>query len=141
MTAPSRSDTDAAAPAADAAIREVFAAARSGDLVRAKALAVAGLEAGHEHPVLLNLRALDHEEQGRPEAALDDLERAHVLAPEDFSILNARGLVLARLRRFEAAVTCYEQALALRPDFAPAWFNSGWALEQLGESARAAHAY
>ena len=143
MTAQSRSDTDTDTDvrAADPAIREVFAAARAGDLVRAKALAVAALEAGHEHPVLLNLRALDHEERGRLEAALGDLERANALAPEDFSILNARGLVLARLRRFDAAVSCYEEALALRPDFAPAWFNSGWALEQLGESARAADSY
>jgi tetratricopeptide (TPR) repeat protein len=138
MTAEPRSDTRSAA---DAAVREVFEAARAGDLGRAKALAVAALAAGHEHPVLLNLRALDHEENGRLEAALSDLRRAHALAPDDFSILNACGLALARLRQFEAALGCYEKALALRPDFAPAWFNSGSALEQLGESARAADAY
>src|SRR5580704_5352359 len=130
MSAGPRSTT-ADAPTREVAVSEVFEAARAGELDRAKALAIAALAAGHEHPVLLNLRALDHEENGRLEAALGDLERAHALAPGDFSILNACGLALARLRRFEAAVSCYEQVMALRPDFAPAWFNSGWALEQL----------
>ncbi len=70
-----------------------------------------------------------------------DLRRAHLLAPRDFATLNACGLTLARMERFEEALNCYDQALALQPNFGPAWFNRGWALERVGEKARAAEAY
>jgi tetratricopeptide (TPR) repeat protein len=123
------------------AVQRVFEAARAGDMAGAKRLAVEALGAGHEHPALLNLRALDHEENGRLDAALADLTRAQALSPADFSILNARGLCLARLGRLGEAAECYEAALALRADFAPAWFNLGVAKEQLGETAEAAAAY
>lgn len=124
-----------------AAIGEVVEAARAGDLAKARSLALAALNAGVEHPILLNLRALDHEEAGRFEASLADLRRAHVLAPKDFGILNATGLCLSRLERPEEAVACFDQALALQPAFGPAWFNRGWSLERLGRTGEAAECY
>ncbi|MFI4933784.1 MAG: tetratricopeptide repeat-containing sulfotransferase family protein [Caulobacterales bacterium] len=107
----------------------------------AKHLALKALAAGHEHPLLLNLRALDHEEAGRLDQALEDLTRAHVLAPRDFSILNACGLCLSRMDRPREALQCYEQAIAIEPKFGPASFNSGWAFDRLGETAKAAKAF
>ena len=91
--------------------------------------------------MLLNLRALDYEESGFLKEALRDLRRAHLLAPRDFAILNACGLTLARMERHDEALNCYDQALAIEPRFAPAWFNRGWVLERLGERARAAESY
>ena len=136
---------DAAAPAPGGdrkgVIDRVVAAARAGDLALASRLAIAGLESGVEHPLLLNLRALDHEEAGRLEESLKDLRRAHLLAPKDYGILNASGLCLGRMNRPEEAVHCFEQAIALQPAFGPAWFNRGWALEQLGRSGEAATCY
>jgi len=129
-------------PVAGASILErVLQAARTGDVGQAKRLAREALAAGVEHPVVLNLSALDHEEHGRLDAALADLCRASALAPADYSILNALGLCLVRAGRPEEAKARYLEALALRADFAPAWFNLGAALEQLGETARAADAY
>jgi tetratricopeptide (TPR) repeat protein len=122
-------------------LEPVFAAVRAGDLGTAGRLAHAALGQGLEHPVLLNLRALEHEEAGRFGQALDDLRRAHFLSPEDFSILNACGLCLARMERREEALRCYDQALALEPNFGPGWFNRGWVLERMGETAEAARSY
>ncbi len=123
------------------AIAAVFAAVRDGELDSAKRLAVEALARGVEHPVLLNLRALAHEEAGRLEAALADLRRAHFLAPADYSVLNACGLALTRLERHEEGRACFERAVALEARFTPAWFNLGWTLERLGEMAAAVDAY
>jgi len=120
---------------------EIRQAIQAGDMDAARRLAAAALDEGFEHPQLLNLRALDHEAHGRFEKALADLRRAHLLAPKDFAILNACGLCLGRLQRIEEAVQCFKQALEIEPAFGPAWFNSAWALEQLGEVAKAADAY
>ena len=122
-------------------LERVFAAVRANDLLAARRLAHAALDAGIEHPLLLNLRALDHEDAGRFEAALTDLRRAHILAPQDFAILNACGLCLGRLERLDEAIECFDQVVALRADFGPGWFNRGWALERAGEKAAAAKSY
>ena len=122
-------------------VEAVSAALQAGDLAGAKAMAQKALVAGVEHPLLFNLRAMDHEDAGRFEAALADLRRAHVLAPDDFAILNACGLCLARLDRLEEALSCQDQAVALEPRFGAAWFNRGWVLERLGQTAEAAESY
>jgi Flp pilus assembly protein TadD len=122
-------------------LEAVFEAVRSGDMPRARRAAVDALTRGVEHPVLLNLRALDFEEAGRFGEALADLRRAHILAPKDFTILNACGLCLARMNGFEEAVRCYDQALGINPGFGQAWFNRGWALERLGETVKAEHSF
>jgi Tfp pilus assembly protein PilF len=119
----------------------VFAAVRSGDLGEARRLAADALLAGIEHPLLLNLRALGYEEEGRFDEALRDLKRAHELAPADHAILNAYGLCLARMEKPEEALQCYDEVVAMAPDFGPAWFNRGWALERVGETAKAALSY
>lgn len=124
-----------------AALEPVVAALRAKDLQSAKRLAREALGRGFEHPMLLNLRALEAEEAGLFKQALADLRRAHLLAPRDFAILNACGLTLARMERLNEALNCYDQALAIEPGFGPAWFNRGWALERVGEKARAGEAY
>jgi len=123
------------------ALAGVTRALQAHDVAGGKALARQALSRGLEHPLFLNLRALEHEEAGRFDQALADLRRAHALSPKDFAILNACGLCLARMERAEEAVQAYDQALALNPDFEPAWFNRGWALEKLGETARAGESY
>jgi tetratricopeptide (TPR) repeat protein len=127
--------------AARAALQPVADAIRAGRLDEARRLACRALDAGVEHPMVLNLRALDFEQAGMFKQALKDLRRAHVLAPRDFSILNACGLALARMSRLEEALACYEQALSIEPNFGPGWYNKGWALEGLGELAKAIAAY
>jgi len=132
--------TAAQSPLAQA-LEAVTAALRAKDVPRAKRLSSEALARRLEHPLFLNLRALDHEEAGRFEQALTDLRRAHVLSPKDFAILNGCGLCLARMDRPEEALQCYDQALALNADFEPGWFNRGWVLERLGEIAKASDSY
>lgn len=127
--------------AMQSALEPVVAALRANDLASAKRLARQALERGVEHPMLLNLRALEAEEAGLLKQALVDLRRAHQLAPRDFAILNACGLTLARMERYNEALNCYDQALTIETRFGPAWFNRGWALERVGEKGQAAEAY
>src|SRR5437764_11138802 len=108
-------------------LQDLIAAVKGGDIARARILAREILAAGIDHPLALNIRALDHEEAGRFEASLADLQRAHVLAPNDFATLNACGLCLGRLERLEEALECFEKTLAIRADFTPAWVNKAWA--------------
>jgi Tfp pilus assembly protein PilF len=123
------------------ALREVQAAIRANDLPGATAKALAALAAGHEHPMLLNLRALKAEEEGRPADALSDLQRARVLAPADFTVLNALGLCFARLERYGEASAAFDAAIKLEPRFAPAHHNKGWVADMTGdlETARSSH--
>jgi Flp pilus assembly protein TadD len=138
---PAAADIRSAAPRPPPAVETVFAAVRGNDIAAARRLSISALAAGFEHPLLLNLRAMDHEEAGRFQESLADLRRAHLLAPRDFGILNACGLCLGRLERNAEALQCFDQVLALAPDFGPGWFNRGWALERTGEKVKAAEAY
>jgi tetratricopeptide (TPR) repeat protein len=45
--------------------------------------------------------------------------------------LSNRGTVLQDLKRFEEALASYDQALAIKPDFALAFYNRGITLQSL----------
>ncbi len=108
-------------------------AVRASDLPGAIAIARQALGQGFEHPLLLNLRALDFEQKGELEASLADLQRARMLAPGDWGLANAMGLCLAQLDRSSEAVAAFEDAIRLQPAFAPAHYNKGWAVEGAGD--------
>lgn len=113
-------------------LADVLAALQAQDVPRATALAREVLAAGFEHPLLLNLRAYWHEAEGRDLEAFGDLQRAHELAPNDISVLNALGLAHGRAGRMLEAARLFDSIIALQPDFVPAYFNKGWASEELG---------
>lgn len=133
--------TTAATVDRTAALREVQAAIRANDLKAATEKALAALDAGVEHPMLLNLRALKFEEEGRAAEALEDLKRAHALAPNDFTIVNALGLCFARLERYAEAGQAFDAAVKLEPRFAPAHHNIGWLRDLAGDLAGARQAH
>lgn len=123
-----------------ARLEEIQAAVTGSDTERAIRLARKALSDGFENPLLLNLRAYWHEQQGRSGEAFKDLARARQLAPDDPLISNAFGLCLAQLHRLHEAHAAFQHAVRLQPDFAPAHFNLGWVAEDLGllEEARQA---
>ena len=53
--------------------------------------------------------------------------------------LNERGNALSRERRYDEALACFDQAIALRGDFAEAHSNRGTALLELSQPEAAAH--
>jgi tetratricopeptide (TPR) repeat protein len=125
----------------DTAVREVTAALAGSRLDEAIAIACRALDDGFETPLFLNLRAYRMEREGRDGEALSDLQRAYALAPRDIAVLNALGLCLARLGQLRGAVEAFQSAIRVAPDFAPAHYNKGWALEDLGEIEAAQKSY
>ncbi len=73
--------------------------------------------------------------------ALDALQRAAELLPDDAEAHSNLGNALKDLRQADAALASYRRALALAPDFAEAHFNLGNALSELGQFDAAAASY
>jgi tetratricopeptide (TPR) repeat protein len=46
--------------------------------------------------------------------SLECFEKALVLKPDDFEILNYKGSVLAKLSQFESALKCYERSIEVK---------------------------
>jgi tetratricopeptide (TPR) repeat protein len=68
---------------------------------------------------------------GRPQEALESFESALKLKRNSPAVLKNRGNVLIRLGRFAEAIADFEGAVSLKPDFAEAYNDLGYALEQI----------
>jgi tetratricopeptide (TPR) repeat protein len=122
-------------------LRSAAAAAEAGDLEGAIALAQSALADGLTHPLLLKLRAVKHEREGRVPEAIADLRGALVYAPDDAAARNALGLCLIRAGRPREALAQLDEALALNPQLVQAQLNRASALESLGDLVGARAAY
>ena len=122
-------------------LQSAAAAAERGDLERAIALAQEALADGLTHPLLLKLRAVKHEREGRVSEAIADLRAALVDAPGDAAARNALGVCLIRAGRPREAVAQLDQALSLSPQLVQAELNRASALESLGDLVEARAAY
>lgn len=67
------------------------------------------------------------------EPALDDIDKALELKPDDAVYLAERGAVLLRLNRYEEAILSLEKALSVDPDFASCYRIIGYCQLQLGK--------
>jgi predicted O-linked N-acetylglucosamine transferase (SPINDLY family) len=70
--------------------------------------------------------------QAQGKEAVETLQRARTLLPEDAELPGNLGNLLSQQGRHEEALACYRDALALRPDFAEAHGNLGLALMRAG---------
>ena len=59
------------------------------------------------------------------EQALDLCDRALQIDPDDFQVLNTRGVVLKKLERYPEAVKAYGKAIELKRQYSPTWTNLG----------------
>lgn len=120
---------------------EIDRALRAGQTARATDLARQALDTGYCDPVLYNLRAHWKRQNGRVEEALADLVQANRLDPGSARILGEIADCLNALGRFGKALTAANDALALEPAWAPAWFHKGFAHQMLNDldAARAAY--
>jgi tetratricopeptide (TPR) repeat protein len=120
-------------PEADrATLRAVHAAAQSGDYAGAASLAESALASGLEHPLVLNLAALKLEREGRMPEALDLLDRAVRMAPDDLGSRNALGLALLQAERPAEALGQFEIILKANPSLPFVHTGRGNALLAMG---------
>ena len=122
-------------------LQQLDAALRTQGLQAASRVALQALADGVEHPAVLNLAAQARFGEGRFEEAVDLLERARRLAPNDPHVLNSLGVCLAEVGRADEAVKAYRAAIRADPDMAPAHFNLGSLLEGLNDIRGAKSAY
>jgi len=88
-------------------------------------------------PALSNLGALLLElDEEHWSEALELLERALMLMPDDPKTLNSLGLAHQRLKNDEVALTFFRRAIAVA-DYPPAYSNLGVLLEKRGETEEA----
>ena len=122
-------------------LRTVLALAERRDIERAAAIAGQALATGFEHPLLLNVAATRLEQEGKVAEALQLLERAIALAPEDIGVRNALSICLQRLDRPAEALHHVDILLKAHPEFSFAHANRGNALISLGAlgKARSSH--
>jgi Flp pilus assembly protein TadD len=84
----------------------------------------------------LHLRALEHAEAGRFEAALADVDAAIEHSPDAALTLGLKGSILMRMERFTDAVATFSRSLAIEPR-AQVHFDRGFCHSNLGDFARA----
>lgn len=79
-------------------------------------------------------RSILLEEQGKLDLAEADLQHALVIEPNNPSLLNGLGYLLAnKTNRYEEAFNLIEKALALRPESAAIIDSMGWVLFKQGK--------
>jgi tetratricopeptide (TPR) repeat protein len=118
-------------------LRTVLALAERREIARAADIADQALASGFEHPLLLNVSATRLEQQGKVAEALQLLERAIALAPEDIGVRNALSICLQRLDRPAESLYHVDLLLKAHPEFSFAHANRGNALISLGALGRA----
>ncbi|HEX4160659.1 MAG TPA: sulfotransferase [Rhizomicrobium sp.] len=114
-------------------IANILQAARSGDIDLAYELAGVAVERGERDPAVFEIVAGWLAGHGQNNEAAAAIETLRALADGDPVLLVRVGLLLLRLRRPGAALTAFEAAIALEPDYARAHYERGVALGILGQ--------
>lgn len=119
-------------------LADIERALDSDDLPLAAMCAQTALANGARDPLIFNLVAWRHEEDGRLDEADAVLRQALDLWPADPSLHLALGVVLRKAGRMRDAVLSFERAIELDPRYAAAWFERGATFERGGALADAA---
>ena len=83
----------------------------------------------------------DGEKYTDPEKAVEYLNNAIKLKPEDALAYNNRGAAYAELGQYQRAIEDYNEAIRLKPEDALAYNNRGIAYSELGQYQRAIEDY
>ena len=114
---------------------------RSGKLEEAERLYLAALAANAQNVTALHFLGVLRAQQGRMTEALEKIDAALALAPDDAEMHLNRANVLKSMGQAEDALAGYDQALALKPGWAQAENNRGTVLKALGRFEEALAAY
>jgi tetratricopeptide (TPR) repeat protein/SAM-dependent methyltransferase len=93
------------------------------------------------HPEALHLLAVVLHQRGKSADALDLLQAAIEVCPNEPRFHLSYGEAHRALHQCDLAVACYRRSLALDPNRAPAFYNLGLALQDLGRSEDAVVCY
>ena len=84
----------------------------------------------------LHLLGTVHAQTSRPKRGAELIRKALAIEPTNaaaFSAYTNLGSALAQLNQLTEAVTCYNRAIGLRPDYVPAYHNRAFARLALGD--------
>ncbi|MCP4307226.1 MAG: tetratricopeptide repeat protein, partial [bacterium] len=95
------------------------------------------LQADAENPHALHILAIVANRSGKPDRALEIVERALRSRPDDPAINNSFGLILTRLGRFEAAEAAFRRSLASEPGQKQPMLNLAALMERRNQFAQA----
>ena len=70
------------------------------------------------------------------ERAVELIDKAIKISPNNAAFYSNRGLALQDLKQFDAAIASYDKAIQLKPDLADAYWNNSLALLRLGDFSR-----
>jgi tetratricopeptide (TPR) repeat protein len=84
----------------------------------------------------LQVRAMIHARQGKGPAAITDLNAAMKLTPQNPTLVNDRGFVLATQNRIDEAIQDFQRASRLRADYVEPLYNLGLAFYFKGDMAQ-----
>lgn len=128
------------APAVAAAVHAGARALRDGDPLRAEALIEQAHRQAPAHPEPLRYLAILQLHTRRAAQAVDTLQRALRLAPEDALLHADLGTACAACGQADAALDSWRRACELDPRQPTPWFNLGRNLQQRGETEAAIEA-
>ena len=106
---------------------------RAGSLDEAAALYRYVAKHFPDQPDAFHLQGLIALAQGEPRQALEMIDRAIALDPNDAAYRYNRARALKAQNRLEAALAAFDKALALKPDHAEAWLERGNVLTAMGQ--------
>ena len=66
---------------------------------------------------------------------MDDLDKVCELSPRNVYAIFNKGNLYMRMQDFTAAISCYTEAIEIKPDFGEAYYNRGLVYLQLGNKA------
>ncbi|MGD1943023.1 MAG: substrate-binding domain-containing protein [Leptolyngbyaceae cyanobacterium] len=78
---------------------------------------------------------------GRTEEALQSLNRALEMDPNEAAAWIGKGNVLVQKGQLDEALFCFDKAIELNPNLAAAWQGKGKALQKMGRDAEARNAF
>ena len=120
---------------AEAALRffaEALATHQRGDLARAEMLYVQVLQADSQHFDALHYLGVLHAQKGNAEAAVRLIGEALQIHGNVPAAQHHMADALQSLGRLDEAITHYDRAIALKPDFARSFLGRARALQDLG---------
>jgi tetratricopeptide (TPR) repeat protein len=114
-------------------LQAAIALHRAGELQQAQTVYELILEAQPDNFNALNLLGVIAGQTKHPERALQLIDQAIGIDPNQAAAHNNRGLALKELRQPDAAVASFDRAIAIKPDYAEAHYNRGVVLAELGQ--------